>query len=164
MIRRKTNDHPARGVDSTQVKNGPTSASRSCHWYQLYHVQSSCSRKPTCHRFSVSWCLLISDEYDAKSFNPQPTARKWLFFTQVVLSIATIRTNWDLSSISLHSGSPRRRRNWSATKAALRSPLYLSSARRAEERYKGFGGSVAKESWPRRRKADGGQVHALLIA
>ena len=42
----------------------------------LYHVQPSFSRKPKCHRFSVYWRLLISDEYDAKSFNPQPTARK----------------------------------------------------------------------------------------
>jgi hypothetical protein len=36
----------------------------------LYHVQSSFSRKPKCHRLSVYWCLLIFDEYDAKSFNP----------------------------------------------------------------------------------------------
>ena len=33
-------------------------------------------RKPKYNRFSVYWRLLISDEYDAKSFNPQPTARK----------------------------------------------------------------------------------------
>ena len=70
---------------------------------ELYHVKSSCSRKPTCHRFSVSWCLLISDEYDAKSFNPQPTARKWLFCTHIVLSIATIRNRLDLSSIDVKS-------------------------------------------------------------
>ena len=42
----------------------------------LYHVQPSFSRKPKCHRLSVYWCLLIFDEYDAKSFNPQPTARE----------------------------------------------------------------------------------------
>jgi hypothetical protein len=42
----------------------------------LYHVQPSFSRKPKRHRLSVYWCLLIFDEYDAKSFNPQPTARK----------------------------------------------------------------------------------------
>ena len=32
-------------------------------------------------------------------FNPQPTARKSLFCTHVVLSNATIRTTLDLSSI-----------------------------------------------------------------
>jgi hypothetical protein len=69
----------------------------------LYHVQPSFSRKPKRHRLSVYWCLLIFDEYDAKSFNPQPTARKWPFCTHIVLSIATIRNRLDLSSIDLKS-------------------------------------------------------------
>ena len=69
----------------------------------LYHVQPSFSRKPKCHRLSVYWCLLIFDEYDAKSFNPQPTARKSLFCTHIVLSIATIRNRLDLSSIDVKS-------------------------------------------------------------
>jgi hypothetical protein len=70
---------------------------------ELYHVQPSFSRKPTSHRFSVYWWLLIFDEYDAKSFNPQPTARESLFCTHIVLSIATIRNSLDLSSIDVKS-------------------------------------------------------------
>ncbi|MCY2997393.1 MAG: hypothetical protein NT168_04720 [Planctomycetota bacterium] len=38
-----------------------------------------------------------------QSFNPQPTARKLLFCTQVVLRIATIRTRWDLISTNVVS-------------------------------------------------------------
>ena len=45
----------------------------------------------------------LSTSTTKKSFNPQPTARKWLLGTHIVLSIATIRTNWDLSSINVES-------------------------------------------------------------
>jgi hypothetical protein len=63
-----------------------------------------------------------------------------------------------------HSGLTRREAELVATKAAPGSPLNLSSARRAEERLRGFGRIVvAKESWPRRRKADGGHEQSPSI-
>jgi hypothetical protein len=66
--------------------------------------------------------------------------------------------------ISLPSGLTRREAELVATKAAPGSPLNLSSARRAEERLRGFGRIVvAKESWPRRRKADGGHEQSPSI-
>ena len=45
----------------------------------------------------------LSTSTTKKSFNPQPTARESLLFTHIVLSIATIRTNWDLISINVES-------------------------------------------------------------
>ncbi len=95
-------------------------------------------------------------EYGAKSFNPQPTARKSLFFTQVVLSISTIRTYWDLSSISLPSGSPRRRRNLLLLGLHVALPnIFLPPGGRKKD-IGVLADLVAKESWPRRHKADGG--------
>ena len=44
-----------------------------------------------------------SETMQEQSFNPQPTARKSLFCTHLVLSIATIRTDWELTSISFKS-------------------------------------------------------------
>lgn len=41
-----------------------------------------------------------SDRKHERSFNPQPTAGKSLFCTQVVLSVATIHTSWDLNSMA----------------------------------------------------------------
>ena len=38
-----------------------------------------------------------------QSFNPQPTARESLFYSHSVLSIATIRTSLDLSTINVES-------------------------------------------------------------
>jgi len=38
-----------------------------------------------------------------QSLNPQPTARKSLFYSHGVLSIATIRTSLDVSSINVKS-------------------------------------------------------------
>jgi hypothetical protein len=43
-------------------------------------------------------------EYDEKSFNPQPTARKWLFCTHIVLSISTTRMK-ELASIDTANAS-----------------------------------------------------------
>jgi len=104
FLRPNDGHHHARGVDSTLVKNAPSSAWRACNGYRsVPYVQPSFSRKPKRHRFSVYWRLLIFDEYDAKSFNPQPTARKSLFCTHIVLSIATIRNRLDLSSIDVKS-------------------------------------------------------------
>ncbi len=44
-----------------------------------------------------------SEAKHEQSFNPQPTARKSLFCTQVVLRIASIRTRWDLISTNVVS-------------------------------------------------------------
>ena len=52
---------------------------------------------------SLSTSTMKSEAKHEQSFNPQPTARKSLFCTQVVLRIATIRTRWDLISTNVVS-------------------------------------------------------------
>ena len=52
---------------------------------------------------SLSTSTMKSEAKHEQSFNPQPTARKSLFCTQVVLRIASIRTRWDLISTNVVS-------------------------------------------------------------
>ena len=60
-----------------------------------------------------------SDRKHERSINPQPTARKSLFCTQVVLSIATIRTSLDLSSMAFLKCRVETQRGTKATEGLL---------------------------------------------
>ncbi|RLS74376.1 MAG: hypothetical protein DWH99_01215 [Planctomycetota bacterium] len=57
----------------------------------------------TVRRGGLSTSTTKSDARHEQSFNPQPTARKSLFCTYLVLRIATIRTRWDLISTNVVS-------------------------------------------------------------
>ena len=52
---------------------------------------------------SLSTSTMKSEAKHEQSFSPQPTARKSLFCTFVVLSITSIRTRWDLISTNVVS-------------------------------------------------------------
>ena len=60
-------------------------------------------QRPATPQFKNPSSTTKSDRKHEHSFNPQPTARKSLFCTQVVLRIATIRTRWDLISTNVVS-------------------------------------------------------------